>query len=338
VIRISEQAALATALCLALAGCSGWQSALDAHGESAIGLKQLIVLIVVVCSIVWTLVMIALILALARKRGWRELPITVNPGTERRMAISVGAAVAATVVIIAAFTVLSFFTTRALSVTGSDDLTIKVRGLQWWWGIEYFGSTPDQRFETANEIHIPVGRKVRLQLEGLDVIHSFWVPSLAGKQDLIPGRPNELTIRAERAGVYRGQCAEFCGLQHAHMAFFVIAEEQGVFDEWVRLQRQGAVATAANAEASAGQQAFMSRQCAACHTIRGTAANGTTGPDLTHVGGRRTIAAGLLETTRGSLAAWIADPQTLKPGNNMPMVPLSPDELRAISAYLAGLK
>jgi cytochrome c oxidase subunit 2 len=337
VIRILKQAALAIALSLTLAGCSGWQSALDVHGESAIGLKQLIVLIVVVCSIVWALVMIALILTLARKRRGSEIRMTVNPGTERRMAISVGAAAAVTVVIITAFTVLSFFTTRALSVAGSDNLTIKVRGLQWWWGVEYFGSTPDQRFETANEIHIPVGKKVRLQLEGLDVIHSFWVPSLAGKQDLIPGRPNELTIRAERPGVYRGQCAEFCGLQHAHMAFFVIAEEQAAFDEWARLQRNGAAA-AADAEADAGQQAFMSKQCAACHTIRGTAASGTTGPDLTHVGGRRTIAAGLLETTRGSLAAWIADPQTLKPGNNMPMVPLSPEELRAISAYLAGLK
>jgi cytochrome c oxidase subunit 2 len=336
-MRILKRAALATALSLTLAGCSGWQSALDVHGQSAIGLKHLIILIVVVCSIVWSLVMIALVLALARNRVPRERLTMLNAGTERRMTISVAAAVAATAVIIAAFTVLSFFTTRALSVAGSDDLTIKVRGLQWWWGIEYFGSTPEQRFETANEIHIPVGRKVRLQLEGLDVIHSFWVPSLAGKQDLVPGRPNELTIRAERAGVYRGQCAEFCGLQHAHMAFFVIAEEQGAFDEWARLQRQDAVA-AADAEASAGQQAFMSKQCAACHTIRGTTANGTTGPDLTHVGGRKTIAAGLLETTRGSLAAWIADPQTLKPGNNMPMVPLSPEELRAISAYLAALK
>jgi cytochrome c oxidase subunit 2 len=331
------RAALALASPLLLAGCSGWQSALDVHGESAASLKQLIISIMLVCSIVWTLVMIALILALVRKRGRRQSSLALDAGTERRMAIGVGAAVAATVAIIAAFTVLSFFTTRALSVAGSDDLTIKVRGLQWWWGVEYFGSTPDQRFETANEIHIPVGRKVRLQLEGLDVIHSFWVPSLAGKQDLIPGRPNELTIRAERAGVYRGQCAEFCGLQHAHMAFFVIAEEQGAFEEWLRRQRQGAI-PAADAEASAGQQAFMSRQCAACHTIRGTAASGTTGPDLTHVGSRKTIAAGLLETTRGSLAAWIADPQTLKPGNNMPMVPLSPDELRAISAYLAGLK
>jgi cytochrome c oxidase subunit 2 len=322
---------------LLLAGCSGWQSALDVHGESAISLRQLIVLIVAVCSIVWALVMIALIFALARKRGRRGPPVQIDPATERRMTVSVVAAVAATVVIITVFTVLSFFTTRALSVAGADDLTIKVRGLQWWWGIEYFGATPEQRFETANEIHIPVGRKVRLQLDALDVIHSFWVPSLAGKQDLVPGRPNELTIRAERPGVYRGQCAEFCGLQHAHMAFFVIAEEQGAFDAWVRLQRQDAAA-ASDEETVAGQQAFMSRQCAACHTVRGTSAGGKTGPDLTHVSGRTTIAAGLLPTTRGSLAAWIADPQTLKPGNNMPLVPMNPDELRAISAWLASLK
>lgn len=327
----------ASALSLLLTGCSGWQSALDVHGESAITLKQLIILIVAVCSVVWALVMIALILALTRKRTRPEPPVQVNAATERRMAVSVIAAVAATVVIITVFTVLSFFTTRALSVAGGDDLTVKVRGLQWWWGVEYFGATPDQRFETANEIHIPVGRNVRLQLEGLDVIHSFWVPSLAGKQDLIPGRPNELTLRAERPGVYRGQCAEFCGLQHAHMSFFVIAEEQVAFDQWVASQR-GAAAAPADEETRAGQQAFMSKQCAACHTIRGTPADGKTGPDLTHVGGRTMIASGLLPTTRGSLAAWIADPQTLKPGNNMPMVPMSPEELRSISAYLASLR
>jgi cytochrome c oxidase subunit 2 len=322
---------------LMLGGCTGWQSALDVHGPSAINIKQLILLIVVVCSAVWTLVMVALICALWRKRGRPEPQLIVDPGTERRMTISVLLAVASTVVIISAFTMLSFFTTRGLNVAGNEDLTIKVRGLQWWWGVEYLGSTPDQRFETANEIHIPVGRNVRLQLEGIDVIHSFWVPSLAGKQDLIPGRPNELVIRAERAGVYRGQCAEFCGLQHAHMAFFVIAEEQSAYNEWASSQRQHASA-ASDGETVSGQQAFMSKQCAACHTIRGTSANGTTGPDLTHVGGRKYIAAGLLETTRGSLAAWIADPQTLKPGNNMPMVPLNAEELRSISAYLAGLK
>ncbi len=322
---------------LILSGCSGWQSTLDVHGASAINLRQLILSIVLVCSVVWALVMIALIFALWRNRHRREDLLDTDPAAQRRMTITVTTAVIATAVIISAFTIMSFFVTRTISTAGNDDLTIKVRGLQWWWGVEYYGSTPDRRFETANEIHIPVGRNVRLQLEGIDVIHSFWVPSLAGKQDLIPGRPNELIIRAERAGVYRGQCAEFCGLQHAHMAFFVIAEETPAFEEWANQQRQNATASP-DPEAAAGQRAFLAKQCAACHTVRGTAANGTTGPDLTHVGSRKYIAAGLLETTRGSLAAWIADPQTLKPGNNMPMVPLDAEELKSISAYLMSLK
>jgi cytochrome c oxidase subunit 2 len=320
---------------LLLAGCTGWQSVFDVGGESALSLKQLIILIVAVCSAIWTLVMVALIFALWRRR--EAIERLSDPGTEQRMTKAVAAAVAASIVVISAFTVESFLTTRALKVAVGDDLTIKVRGLQWWWDVEYLGVTPDQRVQTANEIHIPVGRNIRLQLEGIDVIHSFWVPSLAGKQDLIPGRPNELTIRAERPGVYRGQCAEFCGLQHAHMAFFVIADEQPGFDEWLRGQRENANMSS-DAEIAAGRESFLSKPCAACHTIRGTSANGTTGPDLTHVGGRKYIAAGVLETTRGSLAAWIADPQTIKPGNNMPMVPLSAEELRSVSAYLASLK
>jgi cytochrome c oxidase subunit 2 len=320
-----------------LAGCAGWQSALDVHGESAITLMQQIVLMVVVCSVVWSLVMVALIFALWRRRQSDERPFRPDSVTQRRMTIVVSLAVAASVIVITGFTVASFFTTRALSLAGGNDLAIKVRGLQWWWDVEYFGSAPEQRFQTANEIHIPVGRNIRLQLEGIDVIHSFWVPSLAGKQDLIPGRPNELVLRAERPGVYRGQCAEFCGLQHAHMAFFVVAEEQPMFEEWVRLQRQNA-AESSDTEAAAGRQVFLSKPCAACHAVRGTPANGTNGPDLTHVGGRKYIAAGLVETTRGSLAAWTADPQTLKPGNNMPLVPLSAEELRTVSAYLASLK
>jgi len=322
---------------LSLTGCSGWQSALDVHGQSAISLKHLIVLIVAVCSLIWALVMIALIFALWHRRGDNALPFRRDPARERRMTISVASAVAVSVIIIVVFTLASFTTTRALNVAGSDDFIIKIRGLQWWWDVEYPGSAPSERFQTANEIHIPVGRNVRFQLEGIDVIHSFWVPSLAGKQDLIPGRPNELTIRAERPGVYRGQCAEFCGMQHAHMALFVIADEPSVFEEWLRVQR-APVASSSDAEVLAGQRVFLSKPCAACHMIRGTAATGTTGPDLTHVGGRKYIAAGLLETTRGSFAAWIADPQTLKPGNNMPMVPLDPEELRSVSAYLASLK
>ena len=319
-----------------LAACSGWQSAIDVQGAPAMRIKQLIILIVAVCSVVWAMVMAALIRALWQRREPRGQPVDLDPQTDRRMTRAVTAATAATVVILVAFTTASFFATRALSLASNYDLTIKVQGQQWWWSVEYL-SPAEQRLQTANEIHIPVGRNVRLQLEGADVIHSFWAPNLAGKQDLIPGRSNTLTIRAERPGVYRGQCAEFCGLQHAHMAFFVVAEEPADFDRWVKSQQQGATDPSGD-EIAAGQQVFLSRPCAACHAIRGTSATGTTGPDLTHVGGRKYIAAGLLETTRGSLAAWIADPQTLKPGNNMPMVPLSADELRSVSAYLASLK
>ncbi|MEY9185511.1 cytochrome c oxidase subunit 2 [Bradyrhizobium sp. USDA 326] len=335
-IRAVRKACSSAMLATPLAGCGGnWQSALDVYGTSAISLKHLIILIVAVCSAVWMLVMAALIAALWRGRDARPAP--AEPGRERRLTMAVIGAVVATVLIISTFTIMSFIATRALTVAGQDDLTIRVRGLQWWWGLEYVGPDPSSRFETANEIHIPVGRNVRLKLEGVDVIHSVWVPSLAGKQDLVPGRPNELTIRAEHAGVYRGQCAEFCGMQHAHMALLVIAETQDDFDQWAAAQRQAA-ARPPDEETAAGLQTFLAKPCAACHTIRGTAAAGTTGPDLTHVGSRRTIAAGLFETTRGSLAAWIADPQTIKPGNNMPMVPLTPDELRAVSAYLASLK
>jgi cytochrome c oxidase subunit 2 len=323
--------------CLLIGGCNNWQSALDTHGASAVSLKHLIIFIVAVCSIVWALVMIAMIHALWRRRGERRQPTELVPARERRMSRIVTASVGVTTIIIAIFTLASFFTTHALSVAGPDDLTVRVRGLQWWWSVEYVGPDPSRRFETANEIHVPVGRNVHLLLEGDDVIHSFWVPSLAGKQDLIPGRLNEITIRADRAGTYRGQCAEFCGLQHAHMAFLVIAEQAAEFERWADAQRAPA-AQAADEVIASGRDIFMAKACAGCHTIRGTQAAGTPGPDLTHVGSRRTIAAGLFETTRGSLAAWIADPQTLKPGNNMPLVPLTPDELRAVSAYLASLK
>jgi cytochrome c oxidase subunit 2 len=317
-----------------LTGCGGNQSALDVHGESAVHLKQLIVGIVAVCSAVWMIVMIVLIWALSRSKEERPYP---NPTTERRLTTVVTAAVGVTVIIITGLTIASYATTRALIQAKPGDLTIKISGQQWWWRVTYVDPDLARSFDTANEVHIPVGQSVRLQLEAGDVIHSFWVPSLSGKQDLVPGHMNELTIRADRPGIYRGQCAEFCGLQHSHMAVLVIVEDAADYQRWVDAQRQRGVASN-DQEAEAGKAVFMSKPCAACHTVRGTAASGTTGPDLTHIGSRQTIAAGLFDTTRGTLAAWIADPQTLKPGNNMPMVPLSSDELRQVSAYMASLK
>jgi cytochrome c oxidase subunit 2 len=253
------------------------------------------------------------------------------------MEIVVAASVGATVLVIAVFTLASYLVTRTLAAPRGDELLIALRGYQWWWQVSYLDKQPDRVFSTANEIHVPVGRAVRIQLAAEDVIHSFWVPSLGGKQDLIPGRTNEIAFTAVREGVYRGQCAEFCGLQHARMALIVVAQPPAEFEAWRRTQLASA-ATPTDPEQQAGHEVFMSKACSACHTVRGTPAAGALGPDLTHVGSRRYIAAGVFETSRGSLAAWIADPQTIKPGNNMPMVSLSGDELNAVSAYVASLK
>lgn len=326
-------AALLVSLTL-LSGCSGMQSALHTAGPSASKLKELIVLIVGISVVVWILVVCVLVWALLRhgKKATAE-----DPRNQRRLSIVVAVAVAATTFIVAGLTVASFWTTRALDVNDDTAVTIRVRAQQWWWQFVYEAKGSDPSFQTANEMHIPVGRTIRVMLESADVIHSFWVPSLAGKMDLVPGRENMLTFRADRPGVYRGQCAEFCGLQHSHMAFMVIAEEEADYRRWTERQKDGALPPD-SAEARAGMAVFMGRQCAACHTIRGTPAAGLNGPDLTHVGSRQTIGAGLLATTRGSFAAWIADPQTLKPGNNMPLVPLTGEELRQVSAYMEGLK
>jgi cytochrome c oxidase subunit 2 len=314
-----------------LSGCTGNQSALEAAGTSASALKQLIVLIVVVCALVWLLVMLVLAWSLLRSHRNRGAA-----GNDRKARAVVAIGVAATVFIIAGLTIASFYTTRKIGPSSEAALTVTVRGQQWWWQFIYPGDGSGREFQTANELHIPVGKDVKLRLESADVIHSFWVPSLAGKLDLIPGRTNELTLHADRPGIYRGQCAEYCGLQHSHMAVLVIAEDEASYKHWLQGQQRERLPPA-NSQVAA-EAAFMSKPCAACHTIRGTSANGTTGPDLTHIGSRQTIAAGLLPNTRGSLAAWIADPQTLKPGNNMPLVPLSSEELKQVSAYLESLK
>jgi cytochrome c oxidase subunit 2 len=308
-----------------------WQSVLDPGGPISANLRGLFWVFVVVCGIIWLLVVLVATIAVLRRHR------TASAGSERRAGVIVGVSVALTVVIITGFTLISFAATRIMSTNNSDALVIQIRGYQWWWQITYPDAQPSRSFVTANEIHIPVGRAVRIELNADDVIHSFWIPNLGGKQDLIPGRENTLTLWADRPGLYRGQCAEFCGLQHAHMAIMVIVEPQDAFDAW-RAGQTAEAQTPQTDEERRGLGVVTSHACGACHTVRGTEAAGTLGPDLTHIASRQTIAAGLLPVTRGALAAWIADPQTLKPGNNMPLVPLSPDDLQAVSAYLAGLK
>ena len=189
---------------------------------------------------------------------------------------------------------------------------------------------------TANEVHIPLGKPVRLELTSDDVIHSFWIPQLAGKTDVIPGQRNIAWIEADAPGIYRGACTEYCGQQHANMASFVVAQSPTEFAQW--LDHQRTAARLPDSAAAAGLAVFESAACASCHTIRGTSAAGRIGPDLTHLESRATIAAGMLENTRGNLAGWITNPQTIKPGNVMPAVPLRSRDLQSLLAYLGTLR
>jgi cytochrome c oxidase subunit 2 len=222
--------------------------------------------------------------------------------------------------------------------TATPALTVRVVGHRWWWEVRYVGGAPNEDVVTANEIHIPTGRRVRLELETADVIHSFWVPELAGKTDLIPGQRNVMWLQADTAGRYRGQCAEYCGQEHAMMGLAVQADAPAAFERWLDSQREPAVPPAADDPALlTGEAVFTRSECSRCHTIRGTGATGRLGPDLTHLASRRTIAAGLLPNTPGDLAGWVANPQALKPGNDMPIVELDPEQLHAVVRYLQSL-
>jgi cytochrome c oxidase subunit 2 len=213
-------------------------------------------------------------------------------------------------------------------------VTIEVTGKQWWWQVRYLSDEVSQQFTTANEIHIPTGVPVRLKLIGGDVIHSFWVPQLAGKMDAIPGQTNETWFEAAEPGTYRGQCTEYCGLQHARMGLVVVAEPDAVFRQW--WAHQLAAPREPQGSAMAGEMDFLSH-CGGCHTIRGTEAAGALGPDLSHLMQRTTIASGVLPNNGPTLAHWIADPQSLKPGNLMPSPALSEYQLAHVHAYLKTL-
>jgi cytochrome c oxidase subunit 2 len=324
-------------LLLLLAGCQGWQSSLDPKGPQAQVLADLFWIFTAVCSAVWLLVMVALTIAVLRRHRERLDPLSADPVTERRSTIVVAAAVALTAVIMLALTGLSYATQKELFASKSQGLTLKLTGHQWWWEVNYEDPQPDRTFTTANEIHVPTGEPVTIKLVSSDVIHSFWVPSLMGKLDLIPGRENEIQFVAERPGIYRGQCAEFCGWQHAHMSLLFVARPKEEFEAW-REQQLRAADPPVDEGRKRGQEVFLSKPCMMCHTIRGTSAGGKVGPDLTHIGSRRYIAAGTLPLSRGTLAAWITDPHSIKPGVNMPLVQLEPDELNSLAGYLEGLE
>jgi len=334
--RISTLAA--PAALAALSACGGRQSALDPAGPQALHLFNLGNFLYLTAGAVFLAVMAALAMALVRSRR-RDVPDTSEAG-EGRARRTVILAVGGTVAILLVFLVVSFLTGRAYSVTplGGRPLQISVVGHQWWWEVVYNDSVHSRSLTTANEIHVPVGRTVILKMTSHDVIHSFWVPNLAGKKDLIPGYSTTTWFRADRPGMYRGVCAEFCGHQHANMGLLVIAEPPAQFARWYEAQLADAMPPT-DTVASTGKNVFMGAHgCVLCHTVRGTDAGGRVGPDLTHLASRRTLAAGTVPNTRGWLGGWVMDPQGIKPGAHMPPNDMRPDELQALLTYLQGLR
>jgi cytochrome c oxidase subunit II len=320
------------------------QSVLNPAGPQAAHIQALWWVFVAITGAVFLIVVAVLLWSLTRRhRGIEQEPLErthIPTGiTERRLARSVAAATTVTILILFGLLIASIGTGRAISQLGdkTKGITIEVVGNQWWWYVRYLNDDPSRIVVTANEIHIPVGRPVQIRGTSNDVIHSFWVPNLHGKRDLIPSRITTEWIQADRPGRYRGQCAEFCGLQHAHMILWVIAEEPARFEAWMDRQLQPAVQPAGPAQLD-GQQAFLKYACVFCHTIQGTPAAGQMAPDLTHFGSRSTLAAGTLPNTKGNLAAWIADPQNIKPGNHMAMLPIQSQDLQPIVEYLDSLQ
>lgn len=321
----------------------GAQSALDPEGPQAERIGDLWWdVFVPVLGTVMVLVLLATLYAILRRRRGPDdddgVELTEDPLRKRRYHAAIIGCTAVTALTLIGLLVASVATGKAMtSVSGGTPMTVELIGHQWWWEVRYPGAEPALQVIDANEIHIPVGVPVRVQMRSDDVIHSFWVPRLHGKKDLIPGHPTETLIRADHPGIYRGQCAEFCGPQHAKMALFVIAQPPEEFEAWLQHARQGAPPPMKPAEV-AGQRVFMSSSCPVCHTIAGTPAGGGTGPNLTHVASRLSLGAGSLPNTRGHMAGWILDSQGIKPGNYMPPNALSGDDLQALLAYLESLR
>jgi cytochrome c oxidase subunit II len=319
----------------------GLHDALNAMGPQASHIAQLWNIFLVITGVVYIAVLAVLFLAVRRAPRIHapEPPdlSTVNV-PEPRLTRPVTMAVVASVVLLFVLLAASVFTDRALArLPLKQAINIEVTGHQWWWTVTYKNGPVSETFETANEIHVPVGQPVLIELKSDDVIHSLWVPSLAGKRDLIPGRTATIAFQADHPGIYRGQCAEFCGFQHAFMAFEVQAHTPAEFEQWRQAQLKPA-AEPSDPQAQRGKQLFQSIQCAMCHAVQGTIAQAHRAPDLTHLASRRTIAAGALPNTPSNLASWITDPHQHKPGVNMPANRMSSEDLAALVAYLGTLK
>lgn len=302
----------------------GLQSALAPFGAEAAGIAQTTWFLFGGATVIFVAVLVLAALAISRPLRWLSSPRTVFAGGIVFPSIVLGALLVHSL----------FDVPRLVAASTRADVVIEVVGEQWWWRVQYLDAEGRPAFATANELRVPVGGVVELRLDSGDVLHSFWVPSLAGKMDMVPGRTNRLLLIADEPGTFRGQCAEFCGGPHAKMALYVVAEPRQAFERW----RDGQRAQAPKLASGARGEALFLRSCAVCHTVRGTEAAGILGPDLTHVASRVSIGAGILRNDVASIERWIVENQRIKPGNLMPEFrAFAPHEVRALAEYLASL-
>jgi cytochrome c oxidase subunit 2 len=338
--RVVRAGAWASLLALA-AACHGPQNVLDPAGPPNRSVNQLFWGMLIVSALVWAAVVLAVFwAALARRRTTREdlEPIAVVPNEQQRRHTRIFTTlVAGTVLVLLLFLVFDFSVGRALAEHPDRALTIELTGHQWWWEVHYVDPEPSKRVVDANELHIPAGEPVQIKVTSRDVIHSFWVPNIIGKRDLIPGYTSSLYLNADRPGVYRAQCAEFCGAEHAKMALTVVVHSRADFAAWLAAARAPA-ATPNDSSAREGERVFLAGACSLCHAISGSPAFATVGPNLTHLASRRTLGAGSLANTRANLAGWVVDPQSIKPGVKMPANQLAAKDLRHLIDYLETLK
>ena len=314
---------------LALGGCAGKTSVVSPKGPAAKSVTGLWWPMLVTATAVFAFVAGMLVLAAARGRRKTEEQAQVTPGWGEPFILVAGVVVSGAILV--GFFLFSLQKVQALTDAGRHSkLTVSVVGHDWWWEVRYPNGAV-----SANEIHIPAGVRVRFALDTADVIHSFWVPPLGPKIDMVPGQHNTLWLEASEPGVYRGLCAEFCGLQHANMIIRVVADTPADFQAWTDREAEPA---AAGEGSEHGRHVFETESCAGCHTIRGTSALGKVGPDLTHFGRRDTLGAGVRPRTDADVARWITDPQSVKPGVTMPPTTLSPADLADLVTYLDGLR
>ncbi len=330
---VAGAVSLLAGLSVLAAGCNEYpQSTFQLHSEFAVDIQDLFTKILVAAAVVFVLVEGILVLAAVRFRRKPSDGLPTQTHGNSRLEIGWTAAPAIVLAFIMVPTIQTIFRTQAPAPAGS--LQVRVIGHQWWWELQY----PELGVVTANELHLPLGKTANFMEESADVIHSFWIPALGGKRDVVPGHVNHLWFTPSATGTFMGQCAEFCGESHANMRLRAIVETPDQFDAWVRQQKLAGATPAANTDAAKGAQAFQQRGCAGCHTIAGTSAQGQVGPNLSHVGSRTTIASGMFENTPDNLRNWLHNPGAVKPGALMPNLSLSDEDLISLVAYLQSLK